>query len=147
MHDNSIIAIGEEDHKSRLYKFYKFFYHNSSLILTHAYDCSRVWHGRFGHLNFRYMQWLSKQGMVKGLPYIHFSEGVCKGCILGKHPKEKFEKRKAKRASSYLDLIQSDLMGPFPHPSIRKARYVLTFIDDYSCYTWVYFLKKKSEVF
>jgi hypothetical protein len=31
--------------------------------------------------------------------------------------------------------------------SINKARYVLTFIDDYSCYTWVYFLRKKSEVF
>jgi transposase InsO family protein len=38
-------------------------------------------------------------------------------------------------------------MGSFPHPSINKARYVLTFIDDYSRYTWVYFLKKMSEVF
>jgi transposase InsO family protein len=38
-------------------------------------------------------------------------------------------------------------MGPFPHPSISKARYVLTFIDDYSRYTWVYFLRQKFEVF
>jgi hypothetical protein len=85
--------------------------------------------------------------MVKGLPDIYFSEGVCEGCILGKHPEEKFEKGKARRASSSLDLVHSDLMGPFPHPSINKARYVLTFIDDYSRYTWVYFLRKKSEVF
>jgi transposase InsO family protein len=46
-----------------------------------------------------------------------------------------------------LELVHSDLMGPFPHPSINKERYVLTFIDDYSCYTWIYFLRKKSEVF
>jgi hypothetical protein len=35
MHDNSIIAIGEVDHKSRLYKFTKFVDHDSSLLLTH----------------------------------------------------------------------------------------------------------------
>jgi hypothetical protein len=85
--------------------------------------------------------------MVKGLPDIQFSEGVCEGCILGKHPKEKFEKGKVRRASSSLELVHNDLMGPFPYPSINKARYVLTFIDDYSCYTWVYFLRQKSEVY
>jgi hypothetical protein len=35
MHDNSIIAIGEVDHKSRLYKFTKFFEDDSSFLLTH----------------------------------------------------------------------------------------------------------------
>jgi hypothetical protein len=147
MHDNSIIAVGEVDHKSRFYKFTKFTDYDSSLLLTHVNDSSRVWHEIFGHLNFRYMQQLSKQGMVKGLLDIHFSKGVCKGCIIGKHHEDKFEKGKAKRASSSMELVHSDLMVPFPHSSINKARYVLTFIDDYSCYTWVYFLKQKSEVF
>jgi hypothetical protein len=88
----------------------------------------------FGHLKFRYMQQLSKNGMVTGLPDIQFFEWAYEGCILGKHPQEKFEKGKAHRASSPLDLIHSDLMGPFPHPSIGKARYMLTFLDDYSSY-------------
>jgi hypothetical protein len=83
--------------------------------------------------------------MVKGLPDIYFSEGVCEGYILGKHPEEKFEKGKARRASSSLELVHSDLMGLFPHPSIIKERYVLTFVDDYSLYTWVCFLRKKFE--
>jgi hypothetical protein len=30
---------------------------------------------------------------------------------------------------------------------IVGARYALTFIDDFSMYTWVYFLKKKKHVF
>jgi hypothetical protein len=73
------------------------------------------------------MQYLRKKGMVTGLPDIHFLEGVCEGCVLGKHPQKKFEKGKAHRASSPLDLIHSDLMHTFLHPSIGKSRYMLTF--------------------
>ena len=40
------------------------------------------------------MQQLSKQGMVDGLPDIQFSKGICEGCVLGKHPQEKFDKGK-----------------------------------------------------
>jgi hypothetical protein len=85
--------------------------------------------------------------LAKGLPDIHFSERVCEGCILGKHPKENFKMGKPRRDSFCLETLQSDLMGPFQHPSIRKSKYVLTFIDDYSCYAWVFFLRKKYEVF
>jgi hypothetical protein len=35
MHGNSIISIGEVDHKSRLYKFTKFYDDDSSFLLTH----------------------------------------------------------------------------------------------------------------
>ena len=32
-------------------------------------------------------------------------------------------------------------------PSLGGSQYILTFIDDFSCYAWVYFLKRKSDVF
>jgi hypothetical protein len=38
-------------------------------------------------------------------------------------------------------------MGPFAHPSIRKVRFFLIFVDYFSRFTWIYFLRKKSEVF
>jgi hypothetical protein len=38
--------------------------------------------------------------MVKGLPDIHFFEGVFEGCILGKHPEEKFER--GRQGETYL---------------------------------------------
>jgi hypothetical protein len=44
-------------------------------------------------------------------------------------------------------MIHSDLMGTFPHTSITKARFVLIFVDDFSLFTWIYFLKKKPKVF
>jgi hypothetical protein len=71
------------------------------------------------------MQQLSKKILVDGLPDIHFSKGVCEGFVLGKHPQEKFDKGKSQQDSTPLDLIHSDLMGPFPHPSMRKVRFVL----------------------
>ena len=85
--------------------------------------------------------------MVDVLPDIHFSKGICEGCVLGKHPQEKFDKGKSQRVFTPLDLIHNDLMGPFLHPSINKARFFLIFVDDFSCFTWIYFLRKKSEVF
>ena len=93
------------------------------------------------------MQHISNKILVDGLPDIHFSKGICEGCVLGKHPQEKFEKGKNQKTSSPLDLIHSDLMVPFPHPSINKAMYMLIFVDDFSCFTWIFFLRKKSEVF
>jgi hypothetical protein len=147
MQTNLRVATGEVNHQSRLYTFYEFIEPDYALLLTHAEKSSRIWHERFGHLNFRYMQKLSKNKLVDGLQDIHFSKGVCEGCVLRKHPQDKFDKGKSQRASAHLDLIQSDLMGPFPHPSIRKERFVLIFVDDFSCFTWIYFLRKKSEVF
>jgi hypothetical protein len=93
------------------------------------------------------MQQLSKQGLIDGLPDIHFSKGISEGCVLGKHPQEKFDKGKSHRGSSPLDLIHSDLMRTFLHPSINKERYLLTFFDDFSHFTWIFFLRQKSKVF
>jgi hypothetical protein len=116
MKTNSKVVIGEANHQSRLYTFSKFIEPDSALLLTHADESSRIWHERFKHLNFRYMKHLSKKILVDSLPDIHFSKGICEECVLGKHPQEKFDKGKTQRDSSPLDLIHSDLMGPFPHP-------------------------------
>jgi hypothetical protein len=144
---NSRVATSEVNHQSRLYTFSKFIEPDSSLLLTHADESSRIWHKRFENLNFRYMQHLSKHILVDGLPNIHFSKGVCEGCVLGKHIQEKFDKGKSQRASTPLYLIHSDLMGPFSHPYISKSRFVLIFVDDLSRFTWIYFLRQKSKVF
>jgi hypothetical protein len=86
MQTNSEVATGEVNHQSRLYTFSEFIEPDSTLLFTHADESSRIWHERFGHLNFRYMQQLGKQRMVEGLLDIHFSKGICEGCVLGKHP-------------------------------------------------------------
>ena len=46
-----------------------------------------------------------------------------------------------------LDYIHSDLWDPSPIPFDGGARYMLTFIDDYSRKIWIYFLKHKNDVY
>jgi hypothetical protein len=69
-----------------LYTFSEFIEPDYALLLTHADESSRIWHERFGHLNFKYMKQLSKHKLFDGLTDIHFSKGVCEGCVLKKHP-------------------------------------------------------------
>ena len=84
--------------------------------------------------------------MVESLPVIKATTRICKGCVVGKHPEHKFDRGKASRASCILGMIHSDISGPMPITSINGSRYVLNFIDDFSRYTWVFFIKNKSEV-
>jgi hypothetical protein len=58
MQTNSRVATDEVNHLSRLYTFFEFIEHDYALLLTCANESSRIWHERFGHLNFRYMQQL-----------------------------------------------------------------------------------------
>ena len=64
------------------------------------------------------------------------SKGVYQGCILGKHPEHKFERASHERTSVPLELIHSEISGPFPHISMSQSKYALTFIDFFSRYCW-----------
>jgi hypothetical protein len=92
MQTNSKVSTGEVNHQSRLYTFSEFNEPDSALLLAHADESSTIWHEMFGHLKFRYIKYLSKKLLVYGLPNIQLSKGVCDGCVLGKHPQEKFDK-------------------------------------------------------
>ena len=46
-----------------------------------------------------------------------------------------------------LELVHSDICGPITLHSNGGKRYIITFIDDYSCKIWVYFLQEKFESF
>ena len=66
---------------------------------------------------------------------------------LGKHHRNSFPVGRSWRASHPLELVHSDLCGPMHTTSIGDDRYFLTFIDDYSRKTWVFFFKEKTEVY
>ena len=66
---------------------------------------------------------------------------------MGKHVERKYDKGKARRVVQVINMIHSDMIGPLPTPSYGNSMYVLTFVDDFLRYCWVYFLTQKSEVF
>jgi hypothetical protein len=67
MQTNSKVATSEVNHQCRLYTFSEFIEPDSALLLTHAVESSRIWHKRFGHLNFIYMQYIINIIVVDGL--------------------------------------------------------------------------------
>ena len=142
-----LVAKGLANRHARAYEFSHFVADAKPIaLLTHGNEVSRIWNERFIHLNFKYLQKLQKNSMVAGLLVIKETTGIYKGCVVGKHPEHKFDQGKASRASCILGLIHSDISVPIPITSMNGSRYVLTFIDDFSRYTWVFFIKKKSEV-
>ena len=95
-------------------------------------------------MNFKYLQQLQNNSMVEGLTVIKSTTRICKGCVVGKHHEHKFDRGKESRGSCILGIINFDINGPIPVTSINGSRYILTFIDDFSRYTWV-FLSKRSR--
>lgn len=104
-----------------------------------------LWHRRLGHLNKRSMQ-LLKKGMASGINYTDTNYTPCIPCIEGKQSRLPFPKRSYTRATQKLGLIHSDLCGPMSISSFSGAKYLLTFIDDYTRMTFGYFIKTKDEV-
>eukprot|EP00253_Pinus_taeda_P033019 PITA_33019 len=74
-------------------------------------------------------------------------DSLCEGCILGKQHRESFPSGKSIRAKAPIEIFHSDVCGPMQTPSLAGNQYFLTFIDDFTRKTWIYFLKNKSEVF
>ena len=105
----------------------------------------RLWHVRYGHLNFESLSQLQKQGMVKELPTFKRENEKCEACIYGKQHRETFP-TSSWRVNKNLQLVHSDICGCL-QTLLGGCRYFLLFFDDFSRMTWVYFLKKKLEAF
>lgn len=71
---------------------------------------------------------------------------VCKVCQYEKQERLPFPTNKAWRAIKKLHLVYTDVCGQTKATSLSNNRYFILFIDKYTRYCWVYFLKVKSEV-
>ena len=68
-------------------------------------------------------------------------------CLARKQKRFSFHSHPPSRKSELLELVHSDLCGPFKVKSKGGALYFATFIDDHSHKIWVYPLKSKDQVF
>jgi transposase InsO family protein len=117
----------------------------SDVALTHSTESPcELWYKTLAHINYKALPYVRK--VVIGLPELKIDhEDVCKGCGQGKNTKSPSTKSDNK-AEGILELVHSDVCGPMPSTSLSGYVYYVSFIDDYSCKTWVYFLKSKDEV-
>ena len=105
-----------------------------------------MWHQRLGHIGEKGLRILHGKGMVEGMSSSSLDFDFCENCVYGKHNQVSFPSS-GKRAKQILELVHSDVFGPVKVPSLGNSVYYVSFIGDFSRNTWIYFLKKKSEVF
>ncbi|GJY94022.1 retrovirus-related pol polyprotein from transposon TNT 1-94 [Tanacetum coccineum] len=107
---------------------------------------SWLWHQRLSHLNFATINNLVKSNLVRGLPKMKFEKDhLCSACEQGKIHRKHHKSKTAFASNKPLYLLHMDLCGPMRVESINGKRYVLVVVDDYSRYTWVFFLHSKDE--
>ncbi|KAG6466920.1 hypothetical protein ZIOFF_075291 [Zingiber officinale] len=119
---------------------------NSYIEKMSSNDNSSLWHARLGHLNMTKLKVMIQRKLVDGLPDLSKveDEKICKGCQFGKAHRLPFKSSNS-RCTTPLERIHSDLMGPTLTASYSGCHYMLLFVDDYTRFTWVYFVKHKSE--
>ncbi|WVZ21912.1 hypothetical protein V8G54_000456 [Vigna mungo] len=98
-------------------------------------DESWRWHLRLGHLNYRDLQLLSNKKLVSGLVISQPQKG-CESCLIGKQTRRSFH--------SQLEIRSKE--RPVEPPIIVGNKYFVSFVDEFSRMTWVYFIRQKSEV-
>lgn len=104
-----------------------------------------TWHRRLGHTNIQTLVRM-QQGVVTGVNFHEKRIDSCITCSMGKQTRLPFDESRT-RANELIELVHSDLCGPIEAESFRGSRFILSFIDDKSRKTFVYFLQYKSEVF
>ncbi|KAD4384941.1 hypothetical protein E3N88_25109 [Mikania micrantha] len=102
---------------------------------------SMLWHQRLGHISRDRLSRLVKDEVLPSLDFTDF--GTCVKCLKGKMTTA--TKKGATRSSNLLEIIHTDISGPYTIAGITGHTSFITFIDDYSRYMYLYLIKDKSE--
>nr|GFB54927.1 retrovirus-related Pol polyprotein from transposon TNT 1-94 [Tanacetum cinerariifolium] len=85
-----------------------------------------LWHRRFSHLNFDYINLLSKKDIVIGLPKLKYvKDQLCSSCELSKAKRSTFKSKAVPSSKGRLNLHHMDLCGPMRVASINGKKYIL----------------------
>nr|GEV27390.1 hypothetical protein [Tanacetum cinerariifolium] len=109
-------------------------------------DESNLWHRRLGHINFKTMNKLVRETLVRGLPSKIFeNDHTCVACRKGKQHKAICKTKFVSSISQPLQILHMDLFGLTFVKSLNNKMYCLVTTDDFSRFSWVFFLVSKDE--
>nr|GFA45274.1 putative ribonuclease H-like domain-containing protein [Tanacetum cinerariifolium] len=116
------------------------------LFVKATLDESNLWHRRLGHVNFKTINKLVKGNLVRGLPSKVFTNDLtCVACKKGKQQRASCKSKTVSSVDQPLFRLHMDLFGPTFVKSLSKKSYCLVVTDDYSRFSWVFFLATKDE--
>nr|GFA61162.1 putative ribonuclease H-like domain-containing protein [Tanacetum cinerariifolium] len=109
-------------------------------------DESNLCNRRLGHVNFKTINKLVKGNLVRGLPSKGFTnENPCVACKKGKQYRASCKSKTVSSVDQPLFRLHMDVFGPTFVKSLSKKSYCLVITDDYSRFSWVFFLATKDE--
>lgn len=101
-----------------------------------------LWHKYLGHIFSQRMKRLAKDGILLNLDFLDLS--ICIECVKGKLI-SKVRKNKMPKCKGSLELIYTNICGPFTPFVFGEYRYFITFIDDFFCFGYVELIREKSN--
>jgi hypothetical protein len=103
-------------------------------------------HRRLAHVDMRNIHKLQKDGHILGLTNIIFEKDrPCGACQVRKQVGVHHHAKNIMTTTRPLKMLHMDLFGSIAYISIDGNKYGLVIVDDYSHFTWVFFLQDKSE--
>ncbi|KAK2363076.1 hypothetical protein QL285_088090 [Trifolium repens] len=121
--------------------------HSTTCLISQEEEV-KLWHQRLGHLNLKGMKKIVSKEAIRGLPKLKIVEGsICGECQVGKQVHMSHPMLQHQVTSRVLELLHMDLMGPMQVESIGGKRYAFVVVDDFSRFTWVSFIREKSDTF
>ena len=100
---------------------------------------SKLWHCRLGHITRGRIERLIKKSILPPLEFLELEQ--CSDCIKGNYVKK--IKKDAKQSAWILEIVHTDICGPFPVKSVVGYDSFITFIDDYSRFGYIYPIKER----
>jgi hypothetical protein len=104
------------------------------------------WHHRLADVGMRNLHKLQKEGPILGVMNVAFEKDrCCEACQAGKKVGAPNHAKDIITTTRPSEMLHMDLFGPITYISIGGNKYGLVIVDDYSCFTWVFFLQDKGE--
>jgi hypothetical protein len=105
-----------------------------------------LWHHRLSHVGMKNLHKLIKREHILGLTNVHFGKDrICSACQAGKQVGVHHPHKNIMTTDRPLELLNIDLFGPIAYLNIGGSKYCLIIVDDYSRFTWVFFLQENLK--
>jgi hypothetical protein len=109
-------------------------------------DLGWLWHRRLTHVGMSYLAKLQKDEHILVLTNVVFEKDrLCSACQAGKQVGAHHPSKNILSSTRPLKLLHMDLFVPIAYISIGSHKYGLVIVDNFSHFTWVFFLQDKSE--
>ena len=101
------------------------------LVANATQDESTLWHRRLGHVNFKVINVLVKDSLVRGLPIKRFeNDQTYVTCLKGKQQRASCKSKEENSITEPLFMLHLDLFGPISVSSLNRKKYGLVITDE-----------------